>query len=239
MVIRGDGAVTWLESSAPPVGLFADTVYETQVVELCTGDLLFACTDGVVEGTNSAGEEWGVEGLLAAVKRCSVLQPERIVEAAFAALDEFSGTTKAMTQPSSLPSFADGTGRSFVPAIGEDSQCPVSSFQIQTWSVIPSFLGNRPGSDPERFHKRDERGDDRGPDSLAALPLQPEHQQVIRLRGPDVREPAASVGPDPAEAGQVTQVIGRIRSSIIRALERVVHIPPKNELRPFVNRPLL
>ena len=55
------------------------------------GDLILAYTDGTVEGTNTASEEWGVEGLLAAVKRCRTQQPESIVEAAFAALDEFSG----------------------------------------------------------------------------------------------------------------------------------------------------
>ncbi len=50
-----------------------------------------AYTDGFVEATNTANEEWGVEGLLAAVKGCRTRQPESIVEAAFAALDEFSG----------------------------------------------------------------------------------------------------------------------------------------------------
>jgi serine phosphatase RsbU (regulator of sigma subunit) len=50
-----------------------------------------AYTDGFVEATNTAGEQWGVEGLLAAIRRCRTLRPESIVEAAFAALDEFSG----------------------------------------------------------------------------------------------------------------------------------------------------
>jgi serine phosphatase RsbU (regulator of sigma subunit) len=49
-----------------------------------------AYTDGIVEATNAAGEEWSVEGLLAAARRCRTRQPERIAEAAFAALDEFS-----------------------------------------------------------------------------------------------------------------------------------------------------
>ena len=55
------------------------------------GDFIVAYTDGIVEAADAAGEEWGVEGLLAAVRRCRVRQPESIVEAAFAALDEFSG----------------------------------------------------------------------------------------------------------------------------------------------------
>jgi sigma-B regulation protein RsbU (phosphoserine phosphatase) len=91
VVIRRSGAVTWLEASAPPVGFFAETVYQAQAVQLYPGDFIVAYTDGIVEATNMAGEEWGVEGLLAAVKRCRARQPESIVEAAFAALDEFSG----------------------------------------------------------------------------------------------------------------------------------------------------
>ena len=91
MVMRRGGAVAWLEASAPPVGLFAETVYQAQAVQLYPGDLIVAYTDGFVEAANTASEEWGVEGLLAAVKRCRTRQPESIVEAAFAALDEFSG----------------------------------------------------------------------------------------------------------------------------------------------------
>jgi sigma-B regulation protein RsbU (phosphoserine phosphatase) len=90
VVIRRGDAVTWLEASAPPVGFFAETVYQAQAVQLNAGDLIVAYTDGIVEATNTASEEWGAESLLAAVKRCRTRQPESIVEAAFAALDEFS-----------------------------------------------------------------------------------------------------------------------------------------------------
>ena len=91
VVIRRGGAVAWLEACALPVGLFAETVYQAQTVQLYPGDLIVAYTDGFVEATNAAGEDWGAEGLLAAVKRCRTRQPESIVETAFAALDEFSG----------------------------------------------------------------------------------------------------------------------------------------------------
>ena len=90
MVIRSDGSINWLEAGAPPVGFFAAVVYQAQVVQLNAGDLLVAYTDGIVEATNKAGEEWGVLGLLAAVTCCRMRQPDSIVQAAFAALDEFS-----------------------------------------------------------------------------------------------------------------------------------------------------
>jgi sigma-B regulation protein RsbU (phosphoserine phosphatase) len=91
VVIRRGRVVAWLEASAPPVGLFAETVYQARALQLYPGDLIVAYTDGFVEATNTASEEWGVEGLIAAVKRCRTWQPESIVEAAFAALDEFTG----------------------------------------------------------------------------------------------------------------------------------------------------
>jgi phosphoserine phosphatase RsbU/P len=90
MVIRANGDVTRLEASAPPVGLLKEPVYQSETVSLYPGDLIVAYTDGFVEATNTSGEEWGIAGLLAVVKRCRPRQPERIVESAFAALDEFS-----------------------------------------------------------------------------------------------------------------------------------------------------
>lgn len=91
MVIRADGEITWLEAVAAPVGFFVDTVYEARTVQLEPGDLIVAYTDGVVEAADADDEEWGARGLVAAVSCCPTRQPERIVEAVFAALDEFSG----------------------------------------------------------------------------------------------------------------------------------------------------
>jgi sigma-B regulation protein RsbU (phosphoserine phosphatase) len=91
VVIQPGGGIAWLEASAPAVGMFADTIYEAQAVQLYPGDLIVAYTDGIVETTNKGGEDWGVEGLLGAVKRSRTREPERIVEAVFTALDEFSG----------------------------------------------------------------------------------------------------------------------------------------------------
>jgi len=94
LVIRRNGTTRWLEASAPPVGIFAETVYQAQAVQLHPGDLVVAYTDGIVEATNPAGQEWGVDGFLAAIERCRTRHPESIVEGAFAALDEFSGNSQ-------------------------------------------------------------------------------------------------------------------------------------------------
>ncbi|HYK61037.1 MAG TPA: PP2C family protein-serine/threonine phosphatase [Bryobacteraceae bacterium] len=93
MVIRGE-SVAWLDAGGPPVGLFADTVYNAHAVQLNLDDLFVAYTDGMVEAANTAGDEWGVRGLLGALAACETRQPDRIVQAAFAALDEFSGDSQ-------------------------------------------------------------------------------------------------------------------------------------------------
>ena len=91
LVIRSGGKVTLLEASGPPVGLFAESDYGVQAVRLSAGDLIVIYTDGVVEAANAAGEEWGVEGLVNAIRRRGTPEPASAVDCAFAAFDEFSG----------------------------------------------------------------------------------------------------------------------------------------------------
>jgi sigma-B regulation protein RsbU (phosphoserine phosphatase) len=66
ILIRRDGSMHSLETGGAPVGLFADSEYEEGSLKLETGDLVIAFTDGLIEVTNRAGEEWGVQALLQA-----------------------------------------------------------------------------------------------------------------------------------------------------------------------------
>ncbi len=90
MVIRRDGSILSLEAGGAPLGIFADSSYEQGTVELNPGDLILAYTDGVIEATNAAESEWGVEGLRKAATRSSALCADGIVDAIFASMDEFS-----------------------------------------------------------------------------------------------------------------------------------------------------
>ena len=91
IIIRGGDAFTRLEVGGPPVGVFVACAYTEGTVQLKSGDLILAYTDGAVEATDAAGEEWGVDGLLAALTADQMRSPDRMVEDAFAALDDFSG----------------------------------------------------------------------------------------------------------------------------------------------------
>ncbi|NIW38233.1 MAG: SpoIIE family protein phosphatase, partial [Gemmatimonadetes bacterium] len=59
-VIRTDG-VNELRASSFPVGMMEEVSYEEGSVELETGDMLLAYSDGLTEATNLQGEEYGVE----------------------------------------------------------------------------------------------------------------------------------------------------------------------------------
>jgi len=92
-VLRADGSVHWLEPSGAPVGMFPDSEYQESEIQLQPGDLVIAYTDGVVEATNPAGEDWGVNGLLEATaaweSRCRQ-GAEDLVESIFNSMDAFS-----------------------------------------------------------------------------------------------------------------------------------------------------
>jgi len=90
MVIRPDGSAVWLETVGSPVGIFPDWSYQEGSIQLKPGDLVLAYSDGVIEATDPAGAEWGVDGLRKAVGGSAEQSADDIVRTVFAALDEFS-----------------------------------------------------------------------------------------------------------------------------------------------------
>ena len=55
--------ITELRAGGTVLGLFAEVEYEEAHVDLRSGDLLVAFTDGVTEALNAGGEEFGEERL--------------------------------------------------------------------------------------------------------------------------------------------------------------------------------
>lgn len=90
-ILRGGEAFARLEVGGPPVGVFADSEYGEGIVQLKCGDRIIAYTDGVIESEDTSGKEWGLDGLLAAVTADPTHSPNKLVQHAFAALDNFSG----------------------------------------------------------------------------------------------------------------------------------------------------
>ena len=93
VVVRRNGSFGWLETGGAPIGMFPDSAYEESTVQLDPGDLVVAYTDGVIEGANQIGEEWGVQGLLTATAACGrqcAEDAENLVRSIFDCLDDFS-----------------------------------------------------------------------------------------------------------------------------------------------------
>jgi sigma-B regulation protein RsbU (phosphoserine phosphatase) len=79
-----------LQTGGVPLGIFPSWIDEEGLVQLHSGDLIIAYTDGVTETVNPAGEEWGIEGLRRAVDKSDAQCPDDISCAIFTAMDEFS-----------------------------------------------------------------------------------------------------------------------------------------------------
>jgi sigma-B regulation protein RsbU (phosphoserine phosphatase) len=90
MVICRDGSTAFLEAGGAPVGIFGDWDYEEGEIQLRSGDLIVAYTDGVTEARNPSGEYWGVESLAKAATDNATESVAAIVAAIFSGMDEFS-----------------------------------------------------------------------------------------------------------------------------------------------------
>jgi phosphoserine phosphatase RsbU/P len=90
MVVRREGSISWLRAGGVPVGIFPDSAYAQEAIQLHPCDLILAYTDGVVEAENPAGEQWGAEGLRKMVGESYAQCPEHIVRSVFTSMDDFS-----------------------------------------------------------------------------------------------------------------------------------------------------
>jgi sigma-B regulation protein RsbU (phosphoserine phosphatase) len=81
-----------LTSGGPVIGVFSDCVYEQETIQLESGDVLVAYTDGVTEALSPEGEEFGecrLERVLAASMR---LQAEEISSAIVERVRQWCGS---------------------------------------------------------------------------------------------------------------------------------------------------
>jgi sigma-B regulation protein RsbU (phosphoserine phosphatase) len=64
IIMRGDGSMERLETTALPLGMIRNWTGEKETVQLQGGDSLFVCSDGVIEAGLENGYEFGEEGLM-------------------------------------------------------------------------------------------------------------------------------------------------------------------------------
>jgi phosphoserine phosphatase RsbU/P len=100
MLLRASGEYEALGATGLPLGLFPVFDYERQERQLGPGDLVAMYTDGVVEAANPAGEEYGIERLVALCRKHAALGVSALAVALQADLDAFA---------SGVPFFDDRT----------------------------------------------------------------------------------------------------------------------------------
>jgi sigma-B regulation protein RsbU (phosphoserine phosphatase) len=76
----GRSRVFRLQSGGSPVGLFEDSSYNSKLVRLEDGDILVACTDGIIEAESRNGELWGQQGLENLFPSCGPQTPQHVLD---------------------------------------------------------------------------------------------------------------------------------------------------------------
>ena len=89
--VDGDWQVIRLEDGGPVVGLLADATYQQQMLQLFSGDILVAFTDGISEAMNAREVEWGEERLIAEAREHAELNAPELMKCLFRAADAFAG----------------------------------------------------------------------------------------------------------------------------------------------------
>jgi sigma-B regulation protein RsbU (phosphoserine phosphatase) len=92
MLIRG-GAVERLDVSGMVVGAFPQAAYESSMLELKSGDLFVAFTDGITEPENPYGEEFGEQRLIELLVREADHSPQEIIQKTMEDVIAWTGQT--------------------------------------------------------------------------------------------------------------------------------------------------
>jgi phosphoserine phosphatase RsbU/P len=79
-LFRDNQALERLDPTSTVLGLFAEWDCSLNEVQLFPGDLLTLYTDGVTDSVNQAGEEFGEQRLVEAVRENRRLPPNGIVD---------------------------------------------------------------------------------------------------------------------------------------------------------------
>ena len=91
---RANGSFEILDVGGLPLGIQSDETYETATLELKPGDALILFTDGVVEAFNSAGEEFGNERWISAIRNLPDWDAQQSLQFLMRHVDEFVGATR-------------------------------------------------------------------------------------------------------------------------------------------------
>jgi sigma-B regulation protein RsbU (phosphoserine phosphatase) len=87
-----DAGCSQVEIPGVPLGSFAGVTYDEVEIALKGHDVLVFCTDGILEATNAAGDEFGARRVCEIVERTRSLSARATVDALFEAVTAFRGS---------------------------------------------------------------------------------------------------------------------------------------------------
>jgi serine phosphatase RsbU (regulator of sigma subunit) len=91
LLLRSDGQLERLDSTCTVVGLFKDWDCLMAECRLFAGDTLALYTDGITESFNDAGEEFGEQRLIEALRQNCEASPQAALDSIVAQVRKFSG----------------------------------------------------------------------------------------------------------------------------------------------------
>jgi serine phosphatase RsbU (regulator of sigma subunit)/predicted enzyme related to lactoylglutathione lyase len=90
LLLRGDQMLVCLDSTCTVLGLFKDWECSISECHLLSGDTLALYTDGITESFNLAGEEFGEQRLIEALRQHCDLPPQELLAAIVSEVQQFS-----------------------------------------------------------------------------------------------------------------------------------------------------
>jgi sigma-B regulation protein RsbU (phosphoserine phosphatase) len=91
LLIRGSGSVDQLAPTGTVLGVFAESAYEQGDFTIAAGDRLILYTDGITEGRNAAGDEFGEDRLAESASRHRALPADEMLAAILRDVEAFNG----------------------------------------------------------------------------------------------------------------------------------------------------
>jgi sigma-B regulation protein RsbU (phosphoserine phosphatase) len=82
------------QATGVPLGMFCTADFPVCRLQLASGDSLFLYTDGLSEGFNTAGDEYGLRRVEALIARHALKSPDQMLAACLAEVRDFSSGVK-------------------------------------------------------------------------------------------------------------------------------------------------
>src|SRR4029078_12135847 len=90
LLLRADGQLELLSDGGPVLGVVPSASYHRGSVHLVSGDLLLACSDGILESFNEADQEFGSQRLEAELRRAQGGSAESVLFSVLGAVQDFA-----------------------------------------------------------------------------------------------------------------------------------------------------